>query len=167
VVRAILLPAIAAFSSVPKIALAPLILVWFGLGSTSKVVTAFLIGVFPIIVNTTTGMREIDPDLVRLVRLMRATKGQELRKIRFPSALPSIFAGLKIAVPLSIIGALVAEFLSAQQGLGFLIVSANVQVNTVLAFAAIFMIASFSMILYGTIGRLERRVLRWRLSERQ
>jgi NitT/TauT family transport system permease protein len=166
-VRAILLPAIATFNSVPKIALAPLILVWFGLGFASKVVTAFLVCVFPIIVNSTTGMREIDPDLVRLVRLMRATKGQELRKIRFPNALPSIFAGLKIAVPLSIIGALVAEFISARRGLGFLIISANAQVNTELAFAAIIMIAAFSMILYTTIGMLERRILHWRLSERQ
>jgi NitT/TauT family transport system permease protein len=165
-VRAVLMPAMAAFNSVPKVAFAPLIIVWFGLGYESKVITAFLICFFPIMVNTTTGMRDIEPDLLRLVKLMRASRRHELVKIRIPSALPALFDGLKIAVPLSIIGALVAEFIAASAGLGYLIISANVQLNTVLAFAAIVMIVAFSMTLYSAITFVERRVLRWRPSER-
>lgn len=165
-VRAMLMPTMVAFVSVPKIAFAPLFIMWLGLGYRSKMITAFLVCVFPIIVNTTGGMRQVEPDMLNLVRLMRGSRLQEFLKIRMPSALPALFDGLRIAVPLSVIGALVAEFIASSAGLGYVIISAHVHFNATLAFAAIFMIVMLSMALFAIVILVEKRLLPWRPSER-
>jgi NitT/TauT family transport system permease protein len=165
-VRALLMPTMVAFVSVPKIAFAPLFIMWLGLGYQSKMITAFLVCVFPIIVNTTGGMRQVEPDMLNLVRLMRGRRLHEFLKIRMPSALPALFDGLRIAVPLAVIGALVAEFIASSQGLGYVIISAHVHYNATLAFAAIFMIVMLSMALYAIVILAEKRLLPWRPSER-
>lgn len=165
-IRAMLMPTMIAFVSVPKVAFAPLLIMWLGLGYRSKMITAFLLCVFPIMVNTTGGMRQVEPDMLNLVRLMRGGRLQEFLKIRLPSALPSLFDGLRIAVPLSVIGALVAEFIASSAGLGYVIISAHVHYNATLAFAAIFMIVILSMTLYSVVVIAEKRLLPWRPSER-
>lgn len=164
--RKVIVPALVAFNVAPKVAFAPLLIIWLGLGLESKIALSFLIAFFPIVVNATTGLYEIEPNLLNLTRLMRAKRRQQFLKIRLPHALPAIFDGFKIALPLAIIGAIVAEFVASREGLGYLIVAAGVQTNTVLVFAAIFAIVVFSLILYGLLSRLEQRVLRWRPSAR-
>jgi NitT/TauT family transport system permease protein len=164
--RGVVMPYLVAFNAVPKVAFAPLLIIWLGLGIQSKIALSFLIAFFPIVVNTATGMYEIEPNLINLTRLMKATKRQQFTKIRIPHSLPGFFDGLKIALPIAIIGAIVAEFVASRNGLGHLIIAAGVQLNTELVFAAILVIAVFSMILYALLAWLETRVLRWRPSAR-
>jgi NitT/TauT family transport system permease protein len=164
--RGVVMPYLVAFNAVPKVAFAPLLIIWLGLGIESKIALSFMIAFFPIVVNTATGMYEIEPNLINLTRLMKAKKRQQFLKIRIPHSLPAMFDGFKIALPLAIIGAIVAEFVASREGLGYLIVAAGVQTNTVLVFAAIFMIVAFSLILFALLSRLEQRVLRWRPSAR-
>lgn len=164
--KGIVMPGLVAFNAVPKVAFAPLLIIWLGLGLESKVALSFLIAFFPIAVNATTGMNDIEPELLNLVKLMRAKSREQFIKIRLPHAMPAIFDGFKIALPLAIIGAIVAEFVASSEGLGYLIVAAGVQLNTVLVFAAIFMIVVFSMILYALLLRVEGRLLSWRPSAR-
>jgi NitT/TauT family transport system permease protein len=164
--RKAVMPSLVAFNAVPKVAFAPLLIIWLGLGIESKVALSFLIAFFPIVVNATSGMSEIEPELLNLTRLMRARWSQQFVKIRIPHALPAMFDGFKIALPIAIIGAIVAEFVASSQGLGYLIVSAGVSLRTDLVFAAILMIVAFSMILYWLLVQVENRVLRWRPSVR-
>jgi NitT/TauT family transport system permease protein len=164
--RGVVMPYLVAFNAVPKVAFAPLLIIWLGLGIESKIALSFMIAFFPIVVNTATGMYEIEPNLINLTRLMKAKKRQQFLKIRIPHSLPAMFDGFKIALPLAIIGAIVAEFVASREGLGYLIVAAGVQTNTVLVFAAILMIVAFSLILFAMLSRLERGVLRWRPSAR-
>jgi NitT/TauT family transport system permease protein len=164
--RGVVMPYLVAFNVVPKVAFAPLLIIWLGLGIESKIALSFMIAFFPIVVNTATGLYEVEPNLINLTRLMKAKKRQQFLKIRIPHSLPAMFDGFKIALPLAIIGAIVAEFVASREGLGYLIVAAGVQTNTVLVFAAIFMIVAFSLILYALLSRLEQRVLRWRPSAR-
>ena len=113
-----------AMNSIPKVAVAPLFIVWLGTGLEPKVAIAFLIAVFPIVIDTVLGLRTVDPEMLDLARAMRGTRYQTLRKIRFPGALPSLFAGMKVGISFAFIGSIVGEFVAAQRGLGFVIVSA-------------------------------------------
>lgn len=164
--RGLVMPSLVAFNVVPKVAFAPLLIIWLGLGIESKIALSFLIAFFPIVVNTITGLIDIEPEMLNLVRLMKAKGRFEFTKIRLPHALPAIFDGFKIALPIAIIGAIVAEFVASSEGLGYLIVAAGVQLNTTLVFASIFMIVLFSMILYALLLRVEGRFLTWRPSAR-
>jgi NitT/TauT family transport system permease protein len=160
------MPYLVAFNAVPKVAFAPLIIIWLGLGIQSKIALSFLIAFFPIVVNTATGMYEIEPNLINLTRLMKAKKRQQFLKIRIPHSLPGMFDGFKIALPIAIIGAIVGEFVASREGLGHLIIAAGVQLNTELVFASILVIALGSVILYGLLAWVESKVLRWRPSAR-
>lgn len=164
--RGVVMPYLVAFNAVPKVAFAPLLIIWLGLGVQSKIALSFMIAFFPIVVNTATGMYEIEPNLINLARLMKAKKRQQFIKIRIPHSLPAMFDGFKIALPIAIIGAIVAEFVASREGLGHLIVAAGVQLNTELVFAAILVIAVGSMVLYALLAWVETRVLRWRPSAR-
>jgi len=164
--RGVVMPYLVAFNAVPKVAFAPLLIIWLGLGVQSKIALSFMIAFFPIVVNTATGMYEIEPNLINLTRLMKAKKRQQFLKIRIPHSLPAMFDGFKIALPIAIIGAIVAEFVASREGLGHLIVAAGVQLNTELVFAAILVIAVGSMVLYALLTWVETRVLRWRPSAR-
>src|SRR6202030_4807653 len=120
-----LYPFIVLFQAMPKVALAPLIIIWFGLGITSKVVSAALVAFFPLMVNTIVGLRSAEEDKINLMRSLAATRGQIFWMLQLPNALPYIFAGLEIAMIFALIGAIVGEFVGAQSGLGMLIQSMN------------------------------------------
>jgi NitT/TauT family transport system permease protein len=164
--RSLALPTLVAFNAVPKVAFAPLLVIWLGLGLESKVAMAFLIAFFPIVVNATTGMADVEPELLNLLRLMRASERQTFQKVRLPHALPAIFDGFRIALPLAIVGALVGEFVAASEGLGYLIIVSGIQLNTELVFSCVLVIAVLSLLLYGVLAFVEGRTLRWRPAKR-
>jgi len=151
-------PLIVGFNSVPKVALAPLFVVWLGTGAEPKIAIAFLISVFAVIVDTVHGFRSVDPALLDLAKVLRANKLDVFLKIKFPSALPSIVSGLKIALSLALVGAIVGEFVSSQAGLGFVIMSAQGMFDTVRVFAALVLLAIIGMVLYALLALLERKL---------
>jgi NitT/TauT family transport system permease protein len=155
-----------ALNNVPKVALAPLFVIWLGTGSASKIGMAFLIAIFAIVIDAVLGLRSLDPDLVDLGRSMRGSALKLLVKIRFPNALPSIFAGMKVALSLALVGEIVGEFVAAQRGLGFVILSAQGLFRTDRVFAAILILAAMGTILYYAMEYAERRVLPWHASHR-
>src|SRR5699024_10445205 len=156
-------PLIVGFNSVPKVALAPLFVVWLGTGAEPKIAIAFLISVFAVIVDTVHGFRSVDPALLDLAKVLRANKLDVFLKIKFPSALPSIVSGLKIALSLALVGAIVGEFVSSQAGLGFVIMSAQGMFDTVRVFAALVLLAIIGMVLYALLALLERKLTTYKL----
>ena len=156
-----LYPLLAAVQSIPKTAIAPLLLVWFGTGEIPKVIIAFLIAFFPIVVNTATGMTLVERDLLHLVRSLSGTKAQTFWHIRFPNALPYIFSACKIAITLAVVGAVIGEFVGADAGLGYLILVASSQLKTDVAFVAILLLAVLGMLLFWLVEWLERLLLPW------
>lgn len=166
-VREVLFPIIISLQIVPKIALAPLVLIWFGYGLLSKIVIAFLVAFFPILVNTMTGLVAVEPELIDLARGLRATKFQIFRKIRFPNALPNIFAGFKISITLSVVGAVVGEFIGGDQGLGYLVMLSNYEINTPLMFTSLAILAAVGLSLFGCVVLLEKVVIPWHISQEE
>jgi NitT/TauT family transport system permease protein len=156
-----LYPILIATQSVPKVAVAPIILVWFGLGLQSKLVIAFLVAFFPIVVDTATGMRATPAGLLELARSLRATSLQIFMKVQFPAALPSIFAGAKVAVTLAVIGAVIGEFVGSLNGLGNLLLSANSQLDSPLAWAALVWLSVLGIVLFAAVVAVERLVMPW------
>jgi NitT/TauT family transport system permease protein len=161
-VERVLSPYIVASQAVPTVAMAPLLVIWFGPGSISKVLVCALIVFFPILVNTVVGLRSVPEDLRDLMRSLRATRGQTFRLLEAPSALPSLLGGLKIGATLSVIGAVVGEFVGADQGLGFLLNQARGLYNTPLVFAALLTLMAMALILYALVAAAERLALAWR-----
>ena len=158
-------PLLVTIQIVPKIAFAPLFLVWFGLGMTSKVMVAFLVAFFPVLVNTAIGLVQIEPDLLDLARSLKTSRTWVFRKIRFPNSLPYFFGGLRVASTLAVIGAIIAEFVGSDVGLGYLIVMANNQLDTPLGLASIALISAFGLLLYGAILLLERLAMPWHVPD--
>lgn len=158
----VLTPAIVLLQIVPKIAFAPLFLVWFGLGPLPIVVITFLVAFFPMVINTAVGLGEVEPDLLDLTRVLRLGAWRVLWTIRFPGALPHIFSGLKVASTLAVVGAIIGEFVGSNRGLGYLIVIANNNLNTPLALAAIAIVSLFGLVLYGAIVLLEMVAMPWK-----
>jgi len=156
-----LYPLLSFFQSVPKSALAPIFVVWFGFGYLPRIIVAFLVVFFPILVNTLTGLSITKPQLLDLVSSMRATKLQILTKIRLPNSLPFIFSALKIAAPSSVIGAVVAEFMSGNSGLGHLVLKANFMVDMRLLFASVFGMAVIGTAMFLAVVIAENRLLPW------
>ena len=150
---------------VPKIAFAPLFLVWFGLGIVSKVTVAFLIAFFPVLINTAVGFVQVEPDLLDLARSIKAPASWVFFRIRFPNSLPYFFAGLRVASTLAVIGAIIGEFVGSDVGLGYLIVIANNQMDTSLALASIFLVSIIGLVLYGAILAIERVCTPWAAAE--
>ena len=161
-----LYPYIVMFQSVPKVALAPLIVVWFGLGLTSKVVSAALIAFFPLLVNTIVGLRSADDDRVDLMRSLGATRMQIFWMLRLPSSLPFVMAGVEVAMVFSLIGAIVAEFVGADAGLGVLIQSGNFTMDVAGEFAVLFILAVVGLVLNRIIVSVRRRALFWDPSQK-
>lgn len=155
-------PFVLALNGIPRIALAPLFIMWFGIGLTPKVVIAALLVFFIVFMNTVGGIQGTSPQLIDLARLMGAGRGAVLAKIVLPSALPSIITSLRIVVPTAMIGAIVGEFISAQKGLGFVINRASFEFQTGAAFAGIAMLLVVVVILNAALSVVERRLLRWR-----
>jgi NitT/TauT family transport system permease protein len=154
-------PLIVAFQVVPKVALAPLFIVWFGLGTLSRVLLAFVIAFFPMVVNTYAGILSTDPLMVRMAHSFSANRWTVFCKIEFPNALPYIFSGLKIGITFAVIGIIVAEFVTAQKGLGYLIVFAEGNIDTPLLMAAITVLSIIGVALYAAIVALEKLVVTW------
>jgi len=161
-----LYPLLVASQAVPKVAIAPLFIVWLGFGLLPKVAIAFLIAFFPVVVNTVVGLRATPPEYFHLLRSMGATPSQVFFKISLPHALPSIFAGLKVAMALAVVGAIVGEFVGADRGLGYLLQVASGQLNTTLLFGGLVVLSMLGILLYYAVDGLERLLLRWHVSMR-
>jgi NitT/TauT family transport system permease protein len=156
-----LYPFIIMFQAMPKVALAPLIIVWFGLGLTSKVAQAAFTAFFPLMVNTIAGLRSADEDRVALMRSLDASEIQIFAMLRVPSALPFLMAGFEIAMVLSLIGAIVAEFVGAQRGLGMLIMSMTFTMDVAGQFSVLLILSLVGLLLNAAIVEIRRRVLFW------
>lgn len=167
VVNSVVVPVLAAFNGVPKIAIAPLFIIWFGLGLESKILLAFLLALFPIFVNALSGLAEIETDVFDLARLAGGTTLRIFLKVRLLNALPYIVDGLKVGFPLALVGSIVGEFIGGNEGIGHLILSGQFNLDTPLVFAAILLISLFTTAGIAVIGLIERRYLGWRPSRRQ
>jgi len=161
-----LYPYIVMFQSLPKVALAPLIVIWFGLGLSSKVVSAAMVAFFPLLVNTMVGLRSADEDRVNLMRSLAARDSQIFWMLRLPNALPFVMAGLDIAMILALIGAIVAEFVGATAGLGMLIQSMNFTMDVSGQFSVLLILSIVGLVLNRAILLVRRRVLFWDPSEK-
>jgi NitT/TauT family transport system permease protein len=139
----------------PKVAIAPLFLIWFGFGLLPKIIIAALVGFFPSIINTVKGLKSIDSELADLMHSLSANKRQFLIKVRIPSALPYVFAGLKVSMALSVIGAVIGEFVGASRGLGYVIIIANSNLETALVFASLFILSIIGIGSFGIICLIE------------
>jgi NitT/TauT family transport system permease protein len=157
----VLSPYLVASQAVPLVAIAPLLVIWFGPGMFSKILICALIVFFPVLVNTVVGVRAVPPALNDLMHSMRATRGQILVKLEIPAALPVFLGGLRIGATLSVIGAVVGEFVGSDQGIGFLINIGRGQYDTALVFVAIFVLIALALALYGIVAWIESRVLSW------
>jgi NitT/TauT family transport system permease protein len=154
-------PLLVAFNAVPKVALAPLVLIWFGYGRTPVLAMAFMVCFFPIVLSTATGLTSTPADLAELARSMNASWLQTFLRVRLPAALPQIFVGLKVGLPLAVIGVVVGEMQYGGSGLGMIIVQTSGQADTASAFAAIALLALVSIVLYYALVLAERLLLPW------
>lgn len=155
-----------ALNSVPKIALAPVFVIWMGTGAEPKITIALTIAIFPIVIDFVLGLRSADPQLLAVVRAARATALQIFMKVRLPSALPSMFAGMKVGISLALIGAIVGEFLAGETGLGQVILLAQGQFQTARMFVAIIMLGLLGAALFYAVDFLERMCIPWHVSQR-
>jgi NitT/TauT family transport system permease protein len=160
-VREALYPNIVMFQLIPKIALAPLFIVWLGVGSRSCITVAVFIGFFPIVVSTATGLVSAKPDVLELCRSLTASEWQIFRLARFPYAMPFVFAGMKVGVTMAMIGVIVGEFITAQAGLGYIIMFASSAGETATVLAAIVVLCSIGLALFGLVALGEMIVRRW------
>lgn len=156
----VLKPYVVVSQVVPKLALAPLFVLWFGFGMLPTVLITALICFFPLMENTLTGLRQVDAQRLQLFRMLGATRLQTLLRLKLPTGLPAILAGLRVAVVLALVGAVVAEFMGASRGLGAVVIAAQGMMDTSLMFAALVLIASMGLLLYQACLVLERRLLR-------
>lgn len=156
-----LYPILIATQSVPKVAVAPIILVWFGLGMQSKLAIAFLVAFFPIVVDTATGLQATPAGLLELARSLRASRWQTFWKVQFPAALPFVFSGAKVAVTLAVIGAVIGEFVGSINGLGNLLLSANSQLDGPLAWAALVWLSLLGILLFLGVIVAEWLLMPW------
>jgi NitT/TauT family transport system permease protein len=154
-------PLLIATQSLPKVALAPLILVWLGTGMSSKLAIAWLVAFFPIVVDTATGLRNTPAELLDLATAVRASPFQTFWKIRFPAALPFVLSGCKVAITLAVIGAVIGEFIGSNEGLGNLLLVANSQVSIPLAFACLIGLAVIGIGLYAAVAAVELALKPW------
>jgi NitT/TauT family transport system permease protein len=157
----LLSPYIVASQSVPVVAIAPLLVIWFGAGLLSKVLIAALIVFFPVLINTIVGLRSVPAGLRDLMRSLQATHWQTFRLLEVPAALPVFLGGLRVGATLAVIGAVVGEFVGADRGLGFLVNLGRGLYDTALVFVAVFTLVTLAMLLYGAVAWLEARLLSW------
>jgi NitT/TauT family transport system permease protein len=158
--------ALVALNNVPKVALAPLFVIWLGTGNASKIAMGVMISIFAIVIDAVLGLRSLSPDMVDLGRSMRGSGLKMLLKLRLPNALPSILAGMKVAIALALVGAIVGEFVAAQNGLGFVILSAQGAFRTDRVFAAILLLAIIGTMLFYFMEFLDAKLIPWHESHR-
>jgi len=159
-------PLIVFLQIVPKIAIAPLFIIWFGFGFTPKLLLVFLLSFFPIVVSSIQGFKSIDPDVMDLARSTGAGEWLMFRKIRLPQALPSIFTGLKVGAALAATAAVVAEFVASNRGLGYLLLEYNGNLETAMVFAVILVLSAIGLLVYYAVELLERLAIPWHVSHR-
>lgn len=157
----LLSPIIILFNSLPKIALAPLFLIWFGYGFLPNVMVAFLVAFFPVVINSTAGLMAVDEDLLDLVHYLNASKLQVFIKIRIPNSLPYIFAGLKISATMCVVGAIVGEFIAAEKGLGYLLRDAQAFIDTPTMFACLLLLSVVGILVFSSMVLLEKVAMPW------
>ena len=156
-----ILPFLVFLNSLPKIAVAPLFLIWFGYGILPNILIVFLISFFPVVINTATGLVAVEEDLLDLVRCLHATKTQMLVKIQLPNSLPYIFSGLKIAATTAVTGAIVGEFVASDKGLGAVIIASQTTLSTPVIFGSLILITIIGMGLFGFVGIMEKILMPW------
>jgi NitT/TauT family transport system permease protein len=162
-----LTPWLVIIHAVPKVVIAPLFLIWFGFGVQSEVLFVVTFTFFPVVVATITGLKSADPEMLQLVRSMNATRTQTLIKIMLPTALPSILSGIKLAISLAPVGAVIGEFVASNQGLGHLLIRAVGDMDTGLAFAAVVLFSVFGVLLWRAAEFVEGKLLPWHPSQRR
>jgi NitT/TauT family transport system permease protein len=155
-------PLLLGFQSLPKIAIAPLLLMWVGYGAWSKIIIVFLVCFFPIVVSTVTGLTAPPAELIDLARSFATPQWRAYLKIRIPYSIPYMFIGLKVAIVLAVTGAVVGEFVASKEGLGFLILNGVQQFNTPVAFSAMIILSILTVVLYGLVAAVEARMVRWK-----
>jgi NitT/TauT family transport system permease protein len=160
-------PLLLAINAIPKIAIAPILIIWMGFGQGPKVVLVFLVCFFPIVLSTATGLQSTPPELTELIRSLSASPLQAFVKVRFPAALPHVFVGLKVAISLAVIGAVIAEFVGSTEGLGYVIIASGNNANTPLAFAAMVLLSVMSIVLFYALVILERLAVPWARHEQR
>nr|WP_202886838.1 ABC transporter permease [Kribbella sandramycini] len=166
IVRSVLLerlvyPLLLMLNSIPKIAVAPLLVIWFGFGQGPKVLMVLLVCFFPVVISTAQGMKSTPAELVELMRSLNASRTQEFFKLRLRFALPQIFTGLKVAISLAVIGSVIAEFVGATEGLGYVITQSGASADTSLAFAGITLLSLMSIVLFYGLVWLEHLLVPW------
>lgn len=166
VVERMLYPVLVASQTIPKVAIAPLLVVWFGFGLAPKILIAFLICFFPIVVDSLIGFRSAPKEVSWLARSMGATRWQYFLNFQIPAAMPHIFAGIKVASTLAIVGAIVGEFVAADRGLGYQLIVANGTLDVTLAFTVLVILSLLGVLLYALVDRIERWALPWHVSQR-
>ena len=152
--------------SIPKVAIAPLFVVWFGFGLVPKVISAFLLGFFPVVVSAVQGFKSVEPDMLDLARSMEASRLQMFRMVSLPHATPAIFAGLKVSVTLAVVGAVVGEFVGANSGIGFVLQRSIGNFELPTMFAALVILALIGVILFWLVDLAERLIVPWHASQR-
>ena len=165
--EAIFYPLLVVLQIIPKIAIAPLFIIWVGFGLPSKVLLVFLLSFFPIVVNSIIAFKSIESDVFDLAKSYRASRLRIFWKVELPGALPSLFAGFKVAAALSATAAVVAEFVASDNGLGYLLLGYNGNMNTSMSFAVIVVLSVLGLLLYGVVELIERWAIPWHVSQRR
>jgi NitT/TauT family transport system permease protein len=160
-----ILPVFIFVNSLPIIAIAPIILLWFGYGIFTNVLIAFLISFFPVVINTATGLQDVDDDLLDLVKYLHASKWQVFLKIQIPNSLPYLFTGLKICSTMCVVGAIVGEFIASDRGLGYIIINSQYTMDTPPIFASLILVSVIGGVLYGLVVLGEKILMPWRQAE--
>jgi NitT/TauT family transport system permease protein len=155
-----------ALNSIPKVALAPLFVIWMGTGPEPKIAIALMLAIFPIVIDCVLGLRSVDPDMLHLAQVSKASSWAVLTKIRFPCALPSLFAGMKVAISFALVGAIVGEFVAGNYGIGFQILVAQGQFDTVRVFVSLLLLGIVGTVLFFLVDYAERLLLPWHVSQR-
>lgn len=156
-------PLIICIGSIPKLALAPLLIIWLGFGTLPKIIITALIVFFPVVLNSLKGLMFVQPELIDLMKSVRASKRQVLFKIRLPLSLPYLFASLKISITLAVVGAVISEFMGSDMGLGYVIMVSSVNLNTSLMFAALILLGLLGLFLFVLVSMLEMIILPWHM----
>ncbi len=162
----IAMPFLVMSQTIPKVAIAPILVVWLGFGILPKIAIVFLISFFPIVVSTVVGLKSVETDMIDLVRSMGARTVKIMLRVRGPSALPQMFAGFKIAVCLAVVGAIVGEFVGSDRGLGFLLLTSTGTLDGTLVWSALFVLIAMGVTLFAIVSKLERLAIPWHVSVR-
>lgn len=161
-----LMPIFVTSQTIPKIAIAPLFIIWFGIGLFPKVLVSLLIAFFPIVISTSVGLKAINQDMIDLIHSMNATKWQVFQKVRIPNSLPFIFSGLKIATAFATVGAVVGEFVGSDKGLGYVLIVSNSMLETPRLFATLLPLSLIGVLLYSAVARIEKVLIPWDVAVR-